>query len=313
MTNSRDAILGLLLRYARHTDAGDDDEVGRMFAHGPFQSTRGPARGGVELAEHRKRNIVTYDGAWRTKHVTTNVMIDVDEGADAARARSYFTLLQQPPGRPLVVLGCGRYYDRFEHVDGRWRFAHRLSMLDAWGDLSAHIRGWQPPELPYAVQPGGPPADELSPMPLPDDAHAAIETLIFTYAERHDLGDADGVGRLFAHGRRRYDHDGRALGGEELAAVLRRHIQHHDGSPRTKHVTTNVLVEVDDDAASASSSFTVLQATRALPLQVIAAGRYHDRFERVDGTWRFAERVIFLDLQGDFSQHAVDPGPGAAS
>ncbi len=143
-------------------------------------------------------------------------------------------------------------------------------------------------------------------MPLPHDPHDAIETLIFTYAERHDLGDADGVGRLFAHGPRRSGHDGRALAGEELATALRR-IQRHDGSPRTKHVTTNVLVEVDEGAASAGarSYFTVLQATRALPLQVIAAGRYHDRFERVDGAWRFAERVILLDLEGDLSQHAA--------
>ena len=187
---------------------------------------------------------------------------------------------------------------------------YTLRHPDAWGDLSTHIRGWLPTESPYAVPLDGPPADQLPLMPLSADAHAAIETLIFTYAERHDVGDADAVGRLFAHGPRRNGYDGLALGGEELAAVLR-HIQRHDGSPRTKHVTTNVLIEVDDGAASASvrSYFTVLQATRSLPLQVIAAGRYHDRFERVDGDWRFAERVILLDLRGDLSQHAGGRAP----
>jgi hypothetical protein len=40
-----------------------------------------------------------------------------------------------------------------------------------------------------------------------------------------------------------------------------------------------------------------------LPLQPIAAGRYHDRFAFGDGRWRFAERRVFVDLVGDVSRH----------
>ena len=46
----------------------------------------------------------------------------------------------------------------------------------------------------------------------------------------------------------------------------------------------------------------VVQATAALPLEPIAAGRYADRFERVDGRWRFAHRRSHLDLQGRFEE-----------
>jgi hypothetical protein len=36
----------------------------------------------------------------------------------------------------------------------------------------------------------------------------------------------------------------------------------------------------------------------------VAAGRYHDRFERVDGEWRFSERDYSkLDLTDDISWH----------
>ena len=35
----------------------------------------------------------------------------------------------------------------------------------------------------------------------------------------------------------------------------------------------------------------------------IIAGRYHDRFARVDGTWQFADRLIFIDLLGDLRFH----------
>ena len=75
--------------------------------------------------------------------------------------------------------------------------------------------------------------------------------------------------------------------------------------PRTKHVTTNVIVEFQsDDAATARSYYTVLQQVGDTPLQVIIAGRYHDEFERVDGTWRFCERdYTLVDLVGDLSRH----------
>jgi hypothetical protein len=47
----------------------------------------------------------------------------------------------------------------------------------------------------------------------------------------------------------------------------------------------------------------VLQAVPGLPLQPIASGRYHDRFERHDGEWVFAERRVSIDLVGDVSHH----------
>ena len=78
----------------------------------------------------------------------------------------------------------------------------------------------------------------------------------------------------------------------------------YDGRPSTKHVITNVSVVSDgSDVATARSYFTVLQATPDLPLQPIIAGSYHDEFARVDGAWRFSDRLIIVDLVGDLSQH----------
>jgi hypothetical protein len=81
-----------------------------------------------------------------------------------------------------------------------------------------------------------------------------------------------------------------------------------NGTPHTKHVTTNLMVNVDEEAgtATARSYFTVLQALPdSLALQPIIAGRYHDRFEKVDGAWRFSERRMLVDLVGDLSQHLL--------
>jgi hypothetical protein len=63
-----------------------------------------------------------------------------------------------------------------------------------------------------------------------------------------------------------------------------------------------VTVKVDGTTATARSSFTVLQIIKR-GFQPIVAGNYLDRFERVDGEWRFTERVFDPRLLGDLSHH----------
>jgi len=139
-----------------------------------------------------------------------------------------------------------------------------------------------------------------------DDDRAAITALVYGYAERIDAGDLDGVGALFAGAVYRSERGGRYEGAAAVAAVLKKLVKlHDDGTPRTKHVTTNLVIEVDAAAgtALARSYFTVLQQTGAVSLQPIVAGRYHDRFVRDGGAWRFADRLIFMDLVGNLSDH----------
>ena len=143
---------------------------------------------------------------------------------------------------------------------------------------------------------------------MSDDWHA-IETLIMTYAERVDLGDFAGVADLFdgatyrsALGDDVMVQEGRDAVRNTFDTMVRRY---PDGTPRTKHVTTNVMVELDGDTATARSYYTVMQQTDVLPLQPIICGRYHDTFVNEAGTWRFSDRLIFSDLIGDLSQHLL--------
>ena len=146
------------------------------------------------------------------------------------------------------------------------------------------------------------------------ESRDAISKLILTYAERVDLGDFEGVGELFEHSTYRSalgDEVVSYTGSDAVQSTMEHMVRRYDdGTPRTKHVTTNLIIEVDDGAgaATAKSYFTVLQQVGDLPLQVIIAGRYHDRFERVGGEWQFADRLIYSDLIGDLSQHlTTDP------
>jgi 3-phenylpropionate/cinnamic acid dioxygenase small subunit len=144
--------------------------------------------------------------------------------------------------------------------------------------------------------------------------HEEIATLLFTYAALVDAGDFTGVGTLFEHATFRAATPSGDVALAQGSEGARRNFAvvqlYEDGTPRTKHVTTNVIVEVDDDAGTARSRsyFSVLQAVPGkLPLQVVVAGRYHDTFERVDGRWRFTDRLILTDLVGDVSAHLA-PG-----
>lgn len=133
-----------------------------------------------------------------------------------------------------------------------------------------------------------------------------ILNLLSRYAELVDAGDFDAVAELFAHGTY-----GPGLRGREVADSMRALVIVDDqGSPRTKHVVTNVIIEPEEDdpggagsAIRSRSYFTVLQATDGLALQPILTGRYADTFTSDGGVWRFAERRIEIDQVGDLSQH----------
>jgi hypothetical protein len=127
-------------------DAGDFAGVGALFAHARYGAGEGPlALSGRQVeAVNRALVIVHEDGTPRTRHLTTNVVVDVDEAAGSARARSSFTVLQQVAGGPLETIAAGRYRDRFELGPDGWRFAERRILLDLVGDLSRHLRAGPP-------------------------------------------------------------------------------------------------------------------------------------------------------------------------
>jgi len=140
------------------------------------------------------------------------------------------------------------------------------------------------------------------------ESHHAITTLMFRYAECIDQADFEGLARLFAHAQIRSSAGDptRGIPGARMPEFYAgTNKVHADGTLRTRHLTTNVLIEIDEaaDAATARSYYVVLQATPALPFQPIVGGRYEDRFARVDGAWRFADRLIHVDQIGDVSQH----------
>ena len=133
-----------------------------------------------------------------------------------------------------------------------------------------------------------------------------IPNLLYRYAELFDAGEFEQVARLFDQGG--VVVDGQLIeGAANISAMWNSFvILYENGTPKTRHLITNPIIELSDDGqrATCRSQWTVLQAFDDLPLQVIGSGRYHDELKLVHGAWAFTKREYSkVDFWGDASRH----------
>lgn len=136
-------------------------------------------------------------------------------------------------------------------------------------------------------------------------AESAVHRLHATYIHRLDSGDFAGVADVLQHA---VIHvlGNEASSVEGLLEFFRAGLQvHADGTPRTWHSITNVLIDVDasGDKASSQSYYTVHQQLDGFALQPICVGKYLDQFDLHDGQWRFTRREVTLRFAGDLQHH----------
>lgn len=136
-----------------------------------------------------------------------------------------------------------------------------------------------------------------------------IQNLLFTYPQLLDAGDFAGVGRLFEHatvysaGLVMADRDAAAMAASFRDWV----ITYPDGTPRTRHFISNVIIRpLGEDRAVVTSYVMVFQQTDTLPLQPVIGGDYRDTVRKVDGQWRFVERHMGNNLIGTLTDHGRD-------
>jgi hypothetical protein len=145
---------------------------------------------------------------------------------------------------------------------------------------------------------------------VPETPAEAVTKLLYTYAERIDAGDFDGIGELLQHATLTFEgYSDTVTSRDSITRLYERSTRRYDdGTPLSKHVITNVMVDVGEEAHTARSRsyFTVLQAVAgALALQPVIAGRYRHGYERVDDAWRVTSMHVVIDLVGDLSHHML--------
>lgn len=141
MNDSALAIHNLLYRYAEAIDGGRLEDAAALFRHARIQAGGNGTLDHAGLLALWQRIIVLYPcGTPRTRHLISNPILEIDEAAGTATARSCYTVFQATEQLPLQAIASGRYLDSFACIDGEWCFTERAYRLDLVGDMSRHLR-----------------------------------------------------------------------------------------------------------------------------------------------------------------------------
>lgn len=143
-----------------------------------------------------------------------------------------------------------------------------------------------------------------------------IQNMLTRYSDAVDRGKFEAVGQMFRHADVYFPGEeepsvkaGSGDFGKHLGKWTR--LYPETGTPNTRHLCTNFIIDFDDDThARCQSYYVVMQAAEGFPLQPIITGSYMDRLEKVDGTWRFTERRETVGQTGDLSAHLLQTFDG---
>lgn len=142
---AEDEINRLLFAYCTGIDTGRLDDTAKLFAKGTwFLNPDTPLSGSDEVATFLNDSVILYDGVPATRHVVSNIRIELAEDRRSARAQSYVIVFQSLPGKAPAVMFQGAYDDTFAHDGTAWHFDVRRIVTDGTGDMSGHLRGAQP-------------------------------------------------------------------------------------------------------------------------------------------------------------------------
>jgi len=238
------------------------------------------------------------DACGPTQHLLGNILVQV--AGDEATSRAYVSDLHLGAGHRshLAFSTLGDYHDSWERDGDGWRMRHRTKVNRAQvGTLE--VFGIDDPASSRDI----------------GAAHAEVLRHVYRYPELIDSGDFEAVGD-YCGGAQLINElpDGTAVevsGTAQVQAMLQGMVRRFpdDGSPHTRHVISNPIVELGEggDTATCRYYITVFQRTDELPLQSVWANRCEDQLRRVDGAWRLERRRGFGHMQGDVSQHLQAP------
>lgn len=154
-------IANIVYEYGWRIDAGDFAGIGQLFSDARLtvDGQDLEVRGAEAIEAYYTGSTRLYEdtGTPKTKHVFTNMQIEIDEPSGTARGRCHYLVLQQTDVLPLQPIITGHYEHRFERRGGRWRLTEKKFFVDQVGDLSQHLLF----DL-ATVQGGTPDGDEAS-------------------------------------------------------------------------------------------------------------------------------------------------------
>jgi hypothetical protein len=125
----------LVYAYSRALDLGDMSAAADFFTeNGSMSRPMAPSQV-IQGRETIRASLLTRPKTLLTKHLATNVVIDV-ESRDTARGISYLTMIATTPPQgaepPFVSQGplyFGQFLDRFVREHSEWKFLERRGSI----------------------------------------------------------------------------------------------------------------------------------------------------------------------------------------
>ena len=132
------AITRLIYTYCHRLDGADLAGAAALFEHARWQLSPDVICQGS--AEHLEalQVIRIYGDRLGTRHVVSNLLIDVADDGVTAQSVSYVHSSQVTADFTLQLIFQGRYLDSFVFAEGTWRFRERVVDADGVGDMGAH-------------------------------------------------------------------------------------------------------------------------------------------------------------------------------
>ena len=125
----------LVYDYSRALDLGDMSAAADCFAENGSLARPMMPDAVIQGRETIRASLLTRPKTLLTRHLATNVMIDV-ESRDSASGLSYLTMISTTPpadGKPPYVsqgpLWFGEFKDKFVRENGVWKFLERRGSI----------------------------------------------------------------------------------------------------------------------------------------------------------------------------------------
>jgi len=125
----------LVYVYSRALDLGDMSAAADCFAANGSMARPMMPDAVIQGRETIRASLLTRPKTLLTKHLATNVMVDV-ESRDSASGLSYLTMISTTPpadGKPPYVsqgpLWFGEFKDKFVRENGVWKFLERRGSI----------------------------------------------------------------------------------------------------------------------------------------------------------------------------------------
>ena len=131
------------------------------------------------------------------------------------------------------------------------------------------------------------------------DHNQAIANLEYRFFEDLDNRRFEAVGAMFAHGTLEIVVPGRpepfaGTGEAEVTGFLSRMIPAKDDGSWGRHIGSNLIIELDEAAGTASARMNsaLFHVAPGKPSHFMGLGRHEDEFKLIDGAWWFARKTI---------------------